>query len=148
MDKAHVLGEAINYMKQLQERAKELEEYVQKKGVKSVINITRSHICIEDDTGVCEMNTNEDYGHNEALPDVEARVLGKDVLIKIHCMKQMGILVKILSQLEHLHLSISSTNVLPFGNTLDITIVAQMDGKYSLIVKDLVKNLRLVTVLK
>ncbi|KAE9600540.1 hypothetical protein Lal_00046151 [Lupinus albus] len=135
-------------MKQLQERAKELEEDVEKKGVKSVINITRSHIYIENDTAVCEMNTNEDYGHNEALPDVEARVLGKDVLIKIHCMKQMGILVKILSLLEHLHLSISCSNVLPFGNTLDITIVAQMDDKCSLIVKDLVKNLRLVTVLK
>ncbi|KAK7261979.1 hypothetical protein RIF29_28306 [Crotalaria pallida] len=148
MDKAHVLLEAINYVKQLQERVKELEEDVQKKGVKSVITITRSNLCIQDDTDLCEMNIDENYGHDEALPDVEARVLGREVLIKIHCERQKGILVKILSQLEHLHLSISSSNVLPFGNTLDITIIAQMDDKCSLIVKDLVKNLRVVTMLK
>lgn len=130
MEKAYVLGEAINYVKQLQERVKELEEDVQKNGTadQSVITITRSHLCIDDGTAAfCETNTNEYcYVDNESLPDVEARVLGKDVLIKIHCEKQKGILVKILSQLERLHLSISSSNVLPFGNTLDITIIAQV----------------------
>ena len=33
MDKAHVLREAINYVKQLQERVEELEEDIQKNGV-------------------------------------------------------------------------------------------------------------------
>lgn len=125
MDKAHVLGEAINYVKQLQERVKELEEDMKKNGgVESVITIARSHLCIEDDTATEE----ECYGLNEALPEVEARVLGKQVLIKIHCGKQKGILLNIMSQLERLHLSITTTNVLPFGNTLDITIIAQVNN--------------------
>ncbi|XP_061347958.1 transcription factor bHLH18-like [Gastrolobium bilobum] len=148
MDKAHVLREAINYVKQLQERVKELEEDIQKNGLESVITITRSYLYIEDDTAFSETNTDECYGPNEALPEVEARVIGKEVLIKIQCGKQKGILLKILSQLEGLHLSICSSNVLPFGDTLDITIIAQMGDKYSLIVKDLVKKLRLVAMLK
>ncbi|RDX60724.1 Transcription factor bHLH25, partial [Mucuna pruriens] len=135
MDKAHVLREAINYVKQLQERVEELEEDIQKNGAESTITITRSHLCIDE----CHGN-----GSNEALPEVEARVLGKEVLIKIHCAKQKGILLKLMSQLERLHLYISTSNVLPFGNTLDITIIAQMDDKYNLVVKDLVKELRQV----
>ena len=128
MDKAHVLQEAIKYVKQLQERVKELEEDIEKNGVESVITITRSHLCNDDGTAFCETNTDECYGPNETLPEVEARVLGKEVLIKIHCGRQSGILLKILSQLERLHLSISSSNVLPFGNTLDITIIAQVNN--------------------
>ncbi|KAK7325278.1 hypothetical protein VNO77_29438 [Canavalia gladiata] len=142
MDKAHVLREAINYVKQLQERVRELEEDIQKNGVESVITITRSHICIDDDHD--DTKTDQCYGPNEGLPEVEARVLGKEVLIKIHCGKQKGILLKIMSQLERLHLYISTSNVLPFGNTLDITIIAQMGDKYKLVVKDLVKELRQV----
>ena len=99
MDKAHVLREAINYVKQLQERVEELEEDIQKNGVESEITITRSHLCIDDGT-----NTDECYGPNEALPEVEARVLGKEVLIKIHCGKHYGILLEVMSELERLHL--------------------------------------------
>ncbi|TKY48035.1 Transcription factor bHLH25 [Spatholobus suberectus] len=142
MDKAHVLREAINYVKALQERVEELEEYIQKNGVESAITITRSHL-IDDDT-----NTDECCGPNEALPEVELRVLGKEVLIKIHCGKKKGILLKIMSQLESLHLYISASNVLPFGNTLDITIIAQIGDKYNLVVKDLVKELRQVAMMK
>lgn len=122
MDKAHVLREAINYVKQLQERIEELEEDIRKNGVESAITIIRSHLCIDDDS-----NTDEEcYGPNEALPEVEARVLGKEVLIKIHCGKHYGILLEVMSELERLHLYISASNVLPFGNTLDITIIAQV----------------------
>ncbi|KAL2967970.1 hypothetical protein AAZX31_15G004900 [Glycine max] len=143
MDKAHVLREAINYVKQLQERVEELEEDIQKNGVESEITITRSHLCIDDGT-----NTDECYGPNEALPEVEARVLGKEVLIKIHCGKHYGILLEVMSELERLHLYISASNVLPFGNTLDITIIAQMGDKYNLVAKDLVKELRQVAMMK
>ncbi|XP_057724172.1 transcription factor bHLH18-like [Arachis stenosperma] len=125
-EKAHVLEEAIKYVKELEERVKVLEE-------DGEISITRSHVC--------------ECGH-ETLPEVEARVLGKQVLIKIHCATQCGILIQIFSQLQLLHLSISSSNVLPFGNTLDITIIAHMGHKCSFIVKDLVRNLRQVAMLK
>ncbi|XP_047175911.1 transcription factor bHLH18-like [Vigna umbellata] len=143
MDKAHVLREAINYVKQLKERVEVLEEDIQKNGAESSITITRSHLCIDD------TNSDEWYGSNEAVPaEVEARVLGKQVLIKIHCGKQKGILLKILSQLERLHLLISTSNVLPLGSTIDITIIAQMGDEYKMVVKDLVKELRQVAMMK
>jgi len=81
-----VVTEAINYVKQLEERVKELEEDIKKKDAGSVRTITRSH-------AIGEMNTEECYGRNESVLEVEARVLGKKVLIKIHCGMQEGIVV-------------------------------------------------------
>ena len=120
-----MVTEAINYVKQLEERVKRLEEDIKKKDTGSVSTIRRSHILIDKDTAIGEMKTEECYGRNESLVEVEARVIGNEVLIKIHCGMQEGIVVNIMSQLQLLHLSITTTNVLPFGNTLDIAIIAQ-----------------------
>ncbi|XP_003597984.3 transcription factor bHLH25 isoform X2 [Medicago truncatula] len=148
IDKVHVVTEAINYMKQLEERLKELEEDIKKKDAGSLSTITRSRVLIDKDIAIGEMNTEECYGRNESLLEVEARILEKEVLIKIYCGMQEGIVVNIMSQLQLLHLSITSINVLPFGNTLDITIIAKMGDKYNLTIKDLVKKLRVVATLQ
>jgi hypothetical protein len=127
-----VVTEAINYVKRLEERLKELEEDVKKKDAGSLSTITRSRVLINKDTAIGEMNTEE--WRNESLLEVEARVLGKEVLIKIHCGMQEEIVVNIMLQLQILHLSITSTNVLPFGNTLDITIIAQASNYHKTII--------------
>jgi len=80
-----VVTGAINYVKKLEERLKELEEDIKKKDVGSVSTITRSHVLIDKDNTIGEMNTEECYGGNESLLEVEARVLEKEVLIKIYC---------------------------------------------------------------
>ncbi|KAF4349882.1 hypothetical protein F8388_005113 [Cannabis sativa] len=127
-DKASVLGDAIVYVKQLQERVNILEEQSKSRTVESV---GRS-------------NNDQDYNHNNnndnnqtltLLPEIEARVYEKDVLIRIHCENHKGIVVKILSEIEKLdhHLSVVNTSVMPFGNcTLDITILAQMEKEFSM----------------
>ena len=120
-----MVTEAINYVKQLEERVKGLEEDIKKKDAGSASTITRSHVLIDKDNAIGEMKTGECSGRNELLLEVEAMVLGNEVLIKIHCGMQEGIVVNIMSQLQLLHLSITTTNVLPFGNTLDIAIIAQ-----------------------
>ncbi|PPD81217.1 hypothetical protein GOBAR_DD21849 [Gossypium barbadense] len=113
-DKASVLGDAIKYMKQLQEEVATLEEQAAKKATESL------------------------------FPEIEARVSDKDVLIRIHCEKNKGFISNIMNEVEKLHLCVWNTNVLPFGQaTLDITIVAQMEAEFSMTVKDLVKSLRL-----
>ncbi|KAF4402121.1 hypothetical protein G4B88_017633 [Cannabis sativa] len=82
-------------------------------------------------------------GLKKPLPEIEAKVSDKDVLIRIHCEKHKGCLANILSQVEKLHLTILNTSVLPFGgSTTHITIVAKMDVEYDMKVKDLVRNLR------
>ncbi|CAN0865022.1 Transcription factor bHLH25 [Linum grandiflorum] len=140
-DKASVLGDAIKYLKQLQERAKTLEEQVKRKTIESVVYVKKSRVYnLEEDESV---NSDGSTTSNQSLPEIEARVSGKDVMIRIHCEKQRGSLPKLLSEIEKLHLNVMNSNVLPFGNsTLDITVVAQMDHDFATTTVDLVRNLR------
>ncbi|XP_050292039.1 transcription factor bHLH25-like isoform X1 [Quercus robur] len=141
MDKASVLGEAINYVKELQERIKLFEEQTKKRTVESVVFVKKSQLSADDDTSSC--NENSDNYSDEALLEIEARISEKDVLIRIHCEKQKGAIVKILSEIEKLHLIVVNSSVLPFGNsTIDITIIAQKGNEFNMTTKDLVKTLR------
>ncbi|XP_020240374.1 transcription factor NAI1 [Cajanus cajan] len=131
-EKAYILGEAMIYMKQLQERVKELENDQNKRRTSdSRIFIKKSQICPKEEA------------MPPPLPQVEAMVLEKEVLIGIHCHKQKDIVLKIMALLQNLHLSLASSSVLPFGtSTLKVTVIAQMGDKYSMTVNDLVKSLR------
>ncbi|KAF5738061.1 transcription factor bHLH18-like [Tripterygium wilfordii] len=134
MDKASVLGDAIKYLKQLQERVKTLEEQASKKTMESVV-FNKKSVYMDDEN----LDTESDH----PLPEIEARVSHKDVLIRIHCENHKGCVVNILSQMEKLKLSVVNTSVLPFGNsTMDITVLAQMEEEFSMTVKDLVRKLR------
>ncbi|XVE82998.1 hypothetical protein DITRI_Ditri16bG0051000 [Diplodiscus trichospermus] len=142
MDKASVLGDAIKYVKQLQERLKVLEEQTKKRTVESVVFVKKSQLSTEDESSSCEGNS-DGQSSDAALPEIEVRVSDNDVLIRIHCEKQKGFAAKILSEIENLHLSVAHSSVLPFGNsTLDMTIIAQKDAEFNMTVKDLVKDLR------
>ncbi|CAI0430706.1 unnamed protein product [Linum tenue] len=158
MDKASVLGDAIKYVKHLQEKIKQLEEQTKKRTVESVVLVKRYHLpAADDDDDHSNSSSNDDADDDtrrrsvldkgcsdSTLPEIEARASERDVMIRIHCEKQPGVLAKVLSEVESLRLSIVNSSVLPFGNsTLDITIVAQMDGEFSMKVIELVKNLRL-----
>ncbi|KAK8716568.1 hypothetical protein V6N13_043874 [Hibiscus sabdariffa] len=141
-DKASILGDAIKYMKQLQEKVATLEEQAAKKMVESVILVKKTQIYADDETSSSDENF--DTRSNKPFPEIEARVSDKDVLIRIHCEKNKGFISNIINEVEKLYLSVVNTNVLPFGQaTLDITIVAQMGAEFSMTGKDLVKHLRL-----
>ncbi|KAH7520368.1 hypothetical protein FEM48_Zijuj08G0136500 [Ziziphus jujuba var. spinosa] len=141
LKKASVLGDAIKYVKQLQERVNTLEEQAAKKTVESAVFVKRSLVSGDDE--LSSSDENFDSCSDQPLPEIEARVSDKDVLIRIHCEKHKGCLSNILSEVEKLPLTIVNSNVLPFGgSTLDITIVAQMDVEFSMNVKDIVRNLR------
>ncbi|GAY38860.1 hypothetical protein CUMW_039940 [Citrus unshiu] len=146
MDKASVLGDAIRYVKELQERVEVLEEQTKKRTVESVVYVKKSQLVVsgtDDESSSCDDNS-EISTSDGTLPEIEARVSDKDVLIRIHCEKQKGLLPKLISQLEMLHLSITNTSVLPFGNsTLDITIIALKNAEFCTTMKDLVKDIRL-----
>lgn len=142
MDKASVLGDAIKYLKQLQERVKSLEEQSKKKTMESAVFVKKYQLSNDDDGSSCD-ESSDGYSADQALPEIEARVADKDVLIRIHCENQKAIAARIFGEVEKLNLSIVQSNVVRFGSsTLDITIVAQMDDGFSLTVKEIVKNLR------
>ncbi|GAU27839.1 hypothetical protein TSUD_114190, partial [Trifolium subterraneum] len=112
IDKASVLGEAINHVKQLKQRISMLEQQSYEKKMLHEVEA----ICIESE---------------------------KELLIRIHCEKLNGILLKLLALLESMDLSVSTSNMLPIGNnTLHITIIAKMGKEYRIKEEELVKKLR------
>ncbi|KAK7386332.1 hypothetical protein VNO78_26492 [Psophocarpus tetragonolobus] len=136
MDKATVLEDAIKYVKKLQERIKTLEEEAVDKTVESAVFVKRSVVFAGDDSSSPSENS------DQSLPEIEARIYGNEVLIRIHCHKHSGKAAAILRELEKHHLIVQSSSFLPFGtDTIDITIVAQMNKDYCLTAKDLIKSL-------
>ena len=137
MDKTSVLGEAIDHMKQLKEKLKTLEEENAKREVESVVMVKRSQVVVANDNNSSNSNSDldcESHSINTAtayrekqLPEIEARFANKCVLVKIHCQMQKGVLVKLISEIERLHLSVTSTHAIPFNaTTVDVTIMAQV----------------------
>ncbi|OIW13650.1 hypothetical protein TanjilG_07992 [Lupinus angustifolius] len=137
MDKASVLGDAIKYLKQMQEKVSSLEEEKnRKKTAESVVFVKKSILSNSDD-----LDTGGSF--DEALPEIEARVWERNVLIRVHCEKKKGVIEKTISEIEKLHLKVINTSALAFGSfVLDITIIAQMEVEFSMTVKDLVIELR------
>ncbi|XP_058186977.1 transcription factor bHLH25-like [Rhododendron vialii] len=143
MDKTSVLGEAVKYLKQLQERVKKLEEQSPKeKTMESVVLVKKSQLSFGDDES-CSDEKFTGGSNIKPLPEIEARVCNKDVLLRIHCEKHKGVLAKLLLELEKLDLVVVNTSVARFGSlALDITIIAEMETEFQMTVKDLVKRLR------
>ncbi|KAF3439131.1 hypothetical protein FNV43_RR17406 [Rhamnella rubrinervis] len=141
MDKASVIGDTIKYVKYLQQRLKTLEEEATKDTAESVVLVKRFRVSA---SGREISSSDEDFVgcSDNPLPEIEVRALDKDVLIRIRCKKNQEYLVKILSEIEKLHLMIVNSSVLHFGNSFDITIVARMDLEFCMKMKDLARNLR------
>ena len=125
MDKASILGETINYLKQLQEQVKTLEEEAKKKPIESVVVVKKLELNIDSKDPFSDENSRGPY--DEPLPEIEARVREKSVFIRIHCEKRRGVVEKTVAVIEKLHLSITNSSVMSFGSSvLDITVVAQV----------------------
>ncbi|GMH24617.1 hypothetical protein Nepgr_026460 [Nepenthes gracilis] len=141
MDKASVLGDAIKHLKQLQDRVKDLEEQAKRRAVESAVLVRKSRISTEDGASLSDGNFRENS--DELLPEIEARVSDVSVLIRIHCERRHGLLAKVLSEVEKLHLTVINSSALQFGNhDIAITIIAQMGVEFSVTAEELVKKLR------
>ncbi|CAI9761049.1 unnamed protein product [Fraxinus pennsylvanica] len=137
MNKTSILGDAIKYLKHLQERVNALEEQVKKQHLESVDLVKRSQLLVEDE-GSYEKNSS----HEQPLPEIEARVCNNHIHLRIHIKKHKGFLSRLLSEVEMLELNIVSTNVTPFGSfALDITIIAEIDKESKLSLKEIVRTL-------
>ncbi|CAA0817237.1 Transcription factor bHLH25 [Striga hermonthica] len=140
MDKTSVLGDAITYMKHLQERVKILEEKATKKMMESVVFVRKSRANADETNLFASQNPGPD---EQALPEIEARACGTQVLIRIHCENQKGLLSHLMSQVENLNLTIVNTNITTFEClALDITIVTETGKEFSLTTKEVVKRIR------
>ena len=101
-----------------------LEEQTAKKIVDSVVTVKRHEL---SDNETSSSYYSSDSSSNQLLLEIEARVSNKDVLIRIHCQKQKGFAVKILGEIEKLHLTVINSSCMPFGEgIMDMTIVSQV----------------------
>ncbi|CAN7136725.1 hypothetical protein BRARA_D01372 [Brassica rapa] len=142
MDKASVLGDAIKHIKYLQESVKEYEEQKKERTMESMVLVKKSQLVLDENYQLSSSSSdgNRDCSSSN-LPEMEVRVSGNDVLIKILCEKQNCNLIKIMSEVEKLGLSITNSSVLPFGPTFDISIISQKTSNFDMKVEDVVKSL-------
>ncbi|KAJ9562432.1 hypothetical protein OSB04_007592 [Centaurea solstitialis] len=152
MDKASVLEDASNYITKLQGRVKELEglSSIKGKDVKeSVIAVKRCRPSgFDDELEDHDSSSNETNSADapcKSSAEIEVRMSGRSVLVRIQSRKSSSLLVKVLRKMQKLGLSVISCNSMPFANTtLLITIAAQIDQEdFFMTAADLVKNLQL-----
>ncbi|MCO5559574.1 hypothetical protein L7F22_013175 [Adiantum nelumboides] len=133
MDKASVLGDAIKYVKQLQEKLKFFEDQAPK---------TVSVAVQKSQLGAAVASDSKKDNTVGQQPDIEVRMIDKNVLVRVHCEKKKGLLIKSLAELEKLQLSVVNANILMFSETtLDLTFTAQVEEGCELTADDIVKAL-------
>lgn len=158
VDKASILRDTINYVKQLEQTLKSLESQNARNTVESVVLFNNSKQCIRNTNDISQANNfigniskpsnsieNSNSGssaENSRYPEIQVRLSARTVLVKIHCENTKGVLVKVLSEMEKLNLVVMNANAMPFIESfLDITVTAQMEEGSALTTKDLVKTI-------
>ncbi|KEH16287.1 basic helix loop helix (bHLH) DNA-binding family protein, partial [Medicago truncatula] len=133
-DKASVLADTIKHIKELKERLAILEEVG-----KNTKEDQSMMVCNKPDH-CCET---ESVGDGTAIK-VAAKVSGKKMLIRIHCQKHDGLLVKVITEIQSFQLLVVNNRILAFGDSFhDITVIAEIGEGYNLTIKELVRNLRM-----
>ncbi|KAL0698510.1 hypothetical protein Bca4012_054632 [Brassica carinata] len=142
MDKASVLGDAQKHIKYLQKKVGEFEKQKREIRLESMVVVKKSKLIVDDHNQSSSGSCCEDDSSSLDLPEIEVKFSDKDVLIKILCEKQKGHIAKIMAEIEKFHFSITNSSVLPFGPTLDITIIAKKESDFDMTLMDVVKSLR------
>lgn len=148
-DKATVLGDAIKYVKQLQDKIKALEEQAPKRTAQPVVYVKKTELYIddkedssssEDVTDHVSPSSNKDVTETGLTTEIETRVVDRNVLIHIHCGKRKNLLLNFLAELEKLQLAVVNASLLSFSETtFDLIFNALMEEGCDLTVKDIVK---------
>lgn len=132
VDKLSALGSTIEYVKQLEEKLKALEEQSARTTSTFFGNKCRVVPAEKNDDLLDSADIATSAGGSNSNPTVEAIVYADTVLLKICCKDKRGVLVVVLSELEKRGLSILDTSVLPFTDScLNITIIAKVGEGFS-----------------
>ncbi|KAL3830353.1 hypothetical protein ACJIZ3_019155 [Penstemon smallii] len=139
LDKASLLEDAIDYVKALQERVNALEEE------DKVMQINASKDDDVNDIVISEIISTTSDHDEVVVEEIKVRVMKKNVLIKICCKKQKGLMSKIPCEMEKMNLNVKDMRVMPFGGAaFDVTILAEMHNEFNCTVKDIVDHLEMV----
>ncbi|CAM0948612.1 unnamed protein product [Alopecurus aequalis] len=132
MDKATILGDAVKYVREMQEKVKKLEDgegAATTSTIRSAVMVNKKKPCLGL-AGAGDGDGEPSHGGGGAdgeLPEIEVRLSDeKSVLLRIHCVNTRGVLVRVLAEVEELRLAITHTSVMPFpAATAIITITAK-----------------------
>ncbi|KAF7049860.1 hypothetical protein CFC21_058321 [Triticum aestivum] len=139
-DKISLLGSTIDYVKQLEDKVKALEEQGSRRSSESTtVFESKCRISAADNDAAGPSGSGD--AAEDSSPAVKASIRGHTALLKICCKERRGVLVMVLSELENQGLSIINTNVVPFTDScLNITITAKIEEGFSS-AAELVRNL-------
>lgn len=136
IDKASILIDAVEYIKELEKKVKNLETQ-NPKPIESAVLVKNTCISSEGGDLGCSSSTAP-----KPLLEIEARLSGNKILISIHCESFKGLLVKVLSELEELNVTVTHTNLMHFArSTSFITLNAQMEEGSNITADNVVRQL-------
>ncbi|OQU77368.1 transcription factor MYC2 [Sorghum bicolor] len=123
MDKATILSDAAKYVKELQQRLKALEDAA----AADAGSIRRKAPPAADENGGSGSPTSASSSSGApALPEIEARLSERSVMVRIHSCGGKGVAAAALAVVEGLGLTVVHANVMPFSAcTISITITAE-----------------------
>ncbi|KAL6650745.1 hypothetical protein ACP70R_009670 [Stipagrostis hirtigluma subsp. patula] len=134
MDKATILSDATRYVKELQEKVKALEDGSDGRSIieSVVLHAKKPCTAVPDEGGSPSWESPGTPPVKKSLPEIEARLSEKSVMVRIHCEDGKGVVVRMLAEVEELRLSIVQASVIPFSAcTLIITITAKVEESFT-----------------
>lgn len=135
LDKASLLGDAIDHMKELQERVRILEEE---------INTTSNSLDPKETTFVADQDHRSDASTRRPVQEIKVKFSKANILIKLLCDKDDGLIQRLLGEMGKLHVTVSDFRVIPFvTNTVDITILAEMGSRFSSTVEEVADQVKM-----
>jgi hypothetical protein len=127
MDKATILTDAVRHVKKLQERVKSLEAEAGASNGKSIETVVfvkkKAYVAAP---GNDHSSPGQSFSAVSGMPEIEAKLSENNMMVRIHCESEKGLIVRVLAKAEELHLRILNSNVMPFtASTVIITIMAK-----------------------
>uniref|UniRef100_A0A803MNL6 BHLH domain-containing protein n=1 Tax=Chenopodium quinoa TaxID=63459 RepID=A0A803MNL6_CHEQI len=124
-DKASILGETVEYLKQLEDRAKVLEEQTSKRTMESVCLVNNIQTQTFDDAANSVSYSNKIMNPDDNL-EIEAKVLNNNIFIRVHSLKNQGLIQYLLEEIGKLNLTTLNCQTMQFGSyAITITILAK-----------------------
>ncbi|KAJ1261538.1 hypothetical protein BS78_09G037100 [Paspalum vaginatum] len=150
MDKATILSAAAKYVKELQQRVKDLEEAAAAGSNATTRGGNEAAVVQVNEPGRAVAAPEENGSSRRAssgpppaaattkppaLPEIEARFSSdKSAMVRVHCRSGKGVAVAVIAEVEELGLSVVHANVMPSSaGTIIITITAKQRHEHTFI---------------